>query len=161
MNWCTRLPSADYPPNFVILNTMQLPIKRLHPDAKVPTYAHHNDAGMDLCTVAAVTVAPGERVQIPTGIAVAIPDGYVGLVWDKSGLSHRVGLKTLGGVVDAGYRGEVFVGLVNTGATPHTFAVGEKVAQLLIQRVEQPEIVEVTDLDETLRGAAGFGSTGK
>lgn len=140
---------------------MQIKIKKLHPDAKLPTYAHHNDAGMDLYASESCVLEPGERMQIKTGIAVAIPDGYVGLVWDKSGLSHKYGLKTLGGVVDAGYRGELMVGLVNVGADAHTFNVGDKVAQMLIQKVEQATLLEVDELDETARGEGAFGSTGK
>ena len=139
---------------------MELPIQRLHPKAKIPTFAHTSDAGMDLYTVSDLTVAPGERVQLPTGIALAIPEGYVGLIWDKSGISHKGGLKTLGGVIDAGYRGEVFVGIVNLSAEPYSFTVGDKVAQLLIQAVEQPHIQEVSDLDITSRGSGAFGSTG-
>lgn len=116
---------------------------------------------MDLCAAEAVTILPSERVQVKTGIAMAIPEGYVGLVWDKSGLSHKSGLKTMGGVVDAGYRGEVLVGIVNMGEIPHTFSVGDKVAQMLIQKVEHPTLVEVSELDATVRGERGFGSTGK
>jgi dUTP pyrophosphatase len=140
---------------------MKLLIKKIHPAATLPAFAHATDAGLDLCTVAAVTINPGERKTIATGIALAIPDGYVGLVWDKSGLSHKGGLKTIGGVVDAGYRGEIFVGLHNLSSTPYTFEVGHKVAQILIQKVEQPELVEVDELPEADRGEKAFGSTGK
>ena len=139
---------------------MEVRIQKLHTDAKMPVFAHDTDAGMDLCSVTELTVAPGARVQVPTGIALAIPEGYAGLIWDKSGLSHKAGLKTLGGVVDAGYRGEIFVGLVNTSDTPHTFAVGDKVAQMLIQKIEQPVLTEVAALDDTQRGTGAFGSTG-
>lgn len=82
---------------------------------------------------------------VPTGIAMQIPDGYVGLIWDKSGISQKFGLKTLGGVVDAGYRGEIFVGLYNTGDIPHTFEAGQKLAQIIIQKIEQPEVIEVLE----------------
>ncbi len=140
---------------------MQLPIKKLHSVAKLPTYAHDTDAGMDLYALEAVTVEVGQRVQIKTGIAMAIPAGYVGLVWDKSGVSHKGGLKTLGGVVDAGYRGEIMVGLYNAGNAPYHFEAGDKVAQMLIQKIEQPTFVEVDELDETKRGQGAFGSTGK
>ena len=140
---------------------MQLNIKKLHPDAKLPTYALPGDAGMDLFVAEAVTIAPGTRVQVKTGIALAIPTGYVGLIWDKSGLSHKSGLKTLGGVIDAGYRGEVMVGMVNTSDVAYTFAVGDKAAQMLIQKVEQPDLVLVDQLDETRRGEGAFGSTGR
>jgi dUTP pyrophosphatase len=140
---------------------MQLPIKKLHPGAKAPAFAHDTDAGMDIYTTTDIELNPGALVSIPTGIAFAIPVGHVGLIWDKSGVAIKRGLKTMGGVVDAGYRGEVFVGMVNTGTETQSFAAGEKVAQILIQKIEQPVITEVADLDETSRGDGGFGSTGK
>ncbi len=139
---------------------MKLLIKKIHPQATVPSFAHATDAGLDLCAVEAVTLAPGERRSIATGIAMAIPEGYVGLVWDKSGISHKGGLKTLGGVVDAGYRGEIFVGLHNLSDTSYTFAAGNKVAQILIQKIEQPELIETDALPEADRGEKAFGSTG-
>ena len=139
---------------------MKLCVTRLTPSAKVPLFAHESDAGMDLFCAETVSISPLERVQVKTGIAVAIPEGYVGLIWDKSGLSHKKGLKTVGGVIDAGYRGEVLVGMVNLGSEPHTFAVGDKVTQMLVQKVEHPVIEEVATLDETTRGVGGFGSTG-
>ena len=140
---------------------MQLQVQLLHPDATVPSFAHTHDAGMDLFGIEKVTIAPGERAQIQTGIALAIPEGYVGLVWDKSGVSHTRGLKVLGGVFDAGYRGDVTIGLFNTGDTDQTFAVGDKIAQILIQKIIQPELVQVAQLPETVRGTDRFGSTGK
>jgi len=140
---------------------MKLPIKKLHPEAKIPSFAHATDAGMDLHTTIDVTIEPGTLFAIPTGIAFAIPTGHVGLIWDKSGVAIKRGLKTMGGVVDAGYRGEVFVGLFNTTNEIQSFVVGEKVAQMVIQKIEQPEINEVEDLDETDRGEGAFGSTGK
>ncbi len=139
---------------------MNLHIKKLHQDAKVPTFAHATDAGMDLYSLEAVTILPMVRMQVATGIAVQIPGGYVGLIWDKSGLSHKKGLKVLGGVIDAGYRGEVMIGVVNLGTEPIVFETGDKVAQMLIQKVEHPEIVEVTELSEADRGTGAFGSTG-
>jgi dUTP pyrophosphatase len=139
---------------------MQLQVQLLHKDAKLPAFAHDSDAGMDLFSVEEITVAPGQRVQVSVGIALAVPEGCVGLIWDKSGISHKAGLKTLGGVVDAGYRGEIFVGLLNTSDTAHKFAVGDKLAQLLVQKVEHPNIQEVDTLDETKRGTGAFGSTG-
>ncbi len=139
---------------------MKLQVVRLTESAKMPHFAHESDAGMDLFCSELVTISPQERVQIKTGIALAIPDGHVGLIWDKSGLSHRYGLKTVGGVIDAGYRGEILVGMVNLSDTAHTFSVGDKIAQMLIQKVEHPDIEEVFTLDETVRGAKGFGSTG-
>jgi|AntRauTorckE6833_2_1112554.scaffolds.fasta_scaffold09639_2 dUTP pyrophosphatase len=140
---------------------MKLKIKKLTPKAKVPAgFAHEGDAGIDLFVAEAIEIKPMERVQVSTGIALAIPLGFVGLIWDKSGLSHKAGLKVMGGVIDAGYRGEIKVGIINLGNEIHTFSVGDKVTQMLVQKVEHPEIVEVEDLDETTRGEAGFGSTG-
>lgn len=140
---------------------MKLLIKKLHPDAKVPSFAHATDAGLDLCALEEVTLAPGQRASLRTGIAFAIPDGHVGLVWDKSGIAHKGGLKVLGGVIDAGYRGEIFVGLLNTSDVPYTFEVGNKIAQILIQAIVQPELVEADELPEADRGNKAFGSTGK
>lgn len=139
---------------------MKLLIQKLHPDAVTPTFAHPEDAGMDLYALEAVVIPPGARVQVPTGIACAIPLGYAGLFWDKSGLSHKRGLKVMGGVIDAGYRGELLVGLMNLGSEPHTLGKGDKITQMLIQKVEHPELVVVETLDATVRGEGGFGSTG-
>ncbi len=139
---------------------MQLHVQRLIAEAKLPVFAHTTDAGMDLYCGESITILPQQRVQVRTGIALGIPNGYVGLIWDKSGVSHKAGLKTLGGVIDSGYTGEVLVGMYNTSDTAHTFALGDKVAQILIQKIEHPVLIEVEKLDETTRGAQGFGSTG-
>ena len=139
---------------------MKIRVKKLHPDAKVPAFAHPGDAGMDLYSVEDMVLAPGERGSVPTGIAIALPDGYVSLVWDKSGPSHKFGVKTLGGVLDSGYRGEYLIGLVNLGQEKFEIKKGQKIAQLLIQKVERPEIEETAELDDTSRVARGFGSTG-
>jgi len=136
-------------------------VTRLDPSVPLPSYAHEGDAGMDLYAQEAVTLAPGERTQVPTGIALQIPEGYGGFVWDKSGLSHLHGLKTLGGVIDAGYRGEIKVGVVNLGSVPYTIERHHKVAQLVVQRVERVACVEVCELDPAPRGVRGFGSTGR
>lgn len=140
---------------------MQIKIRKLHKDAKLPTYAHTNDAGMDLYCLDEFEMKPGERKSISVGIAVEIPDGYVGLIWDKSGLSHKYGIKTFGGVIDAGYRGEISVGLMNLSDEHFKFEKGHKVAQFLIQKIEHVEFEETDQLNETLRGDGGFGSTGK
>jgi dUTP pyrophosphatase len=139
---------------------MNIQVKKLHPDAKVPAFAHPGDAGMDLSSVEDMIIPPGERRSVPTGIAIALPDSYVSLVWDKSGPSHKFGVKTLGGVLDSGYRGEYLIGLVNLGQEDFEIKKGQKIAQLLIQRVERPDIEEVDELGDTSRGARGFGSTG-
>ena len=137
-----------------------LKIKRLG-DTKIPTYHYEGDAGLDLYSAQEVTVLPGKKVGVKTGVALAIPEGYVGLIWDKSGISMKHGLKTLGGVVDSGYRGEIIVGMVNLSEEAYTFAQGDKVAQMIIQRKESVSIEEVLELDDTHRGEKGFGSSGK
>jgi len=140
---------------------MKLNIKKLHPEAKIPSYAHPGDAGFDLYAIERVTVPVGARVLVGTGIALEIPDGYVGLIWDKSGLAMNHGLKNLGGVIDAGYRGEIKAGVVNLSTEDYTIGAGHKVAQMLIQKVERAEIALVAELSETSRGHNGFGSSGK
>jgi dUTP pyrophosphatase len=140
---------------------MELPVQKLDSRAKLPSYAHDTDAGMDLYCLEAITLSPGQRGQVKTGIAIGIPLGYVGLIWDKSGVSHKRGLKTLGGVIDHGYTGEVFVGIYNTSEEYQTFEVGDKIAQLLVQQFEHTQIVEVDSLAQSQRGSNGIGSTGK
>ena len=141
---------------------MKLKIKKLHPDAVLPKYSIKGDAGMDLFVLENIEILPMQRLQIGTGIAVEIPVGYTGLIWDKSSLSHKFGLKTLGGVVDAGYRGEIKVGIINLGSEKYVFEKGHKIAQMIIQACESPEIIEVNELCcDTERGSGGFGSTGK
>lgn len=138
---------------------MEIKIKRMTPEAKLPAYAHAGDAGMDLFSCVDMILAPGETKPVPTGIQMAIPQGHVGLVWDKSGISLK-GVHRLAGVVDAGYRGEVRVVMVNLGTESFEIKAGMKIAQMLIQPVEAPTIVESDTLDDTSRGAGGFGSTG-
>ncbi|MFA6430671.1 MAG: dUTP diphosphatase [Candidatus Paceibacterota bacterium] len=140
---------------------MQLKIKKLIEDAIIPKYATKDDAGMDLFAIENVELEPMQRAQIGTGIAMEIPEGHVGLIWDKSGLSHKFGIKTLGGVVDSGYRGEIKIGVINLGKEKYVFEKGHKVAQMIIQKKETPEIVEATELNNSERGEGGFGSTGK
>lgn len=141
--------------------SLTLKIVRLDKDLPMPVYAHPGDACFDLFSREQVTIQPNERVQIKTGLQMEIPDGHVGLIWDKSGLSHKAGLKTLGGVIDAGYRGEIMVGMINLSKEPYTFEKGNKVAQMIIQKREEVAIVEVDSLSDTTRGKGGFGSTGK
>ena len=138
-----------------------LKVKKLTPDAVLPHVAKEGDAGFDLYASESVTLLPQERKQVPTGIALEIPLGHVGLIWDKSGLVHKFGLKTLGGVVDSGYRGEVMVGMINLSNEPYTFEKGHKVAQMILQKYEETDIMEVSELSESERGKGGFGSTGK
>lgn len=139
---------------------MVLKVKRISPDAKLPNYSHPADAGLNIYANEEIIIPPQERRIISTGIAMAIPFGYVGLIWDRSSISSQIGLKILGGVIDAGYRGEIKVIIHNL--TPQAYKVekGLKIGQMLIQPVEQKEVVEVQELDETERGSGGFGSTG-
>jgi dUTP pyrophosphatase len=139
---------------------MRLQVKRLLPDARLPAYQHPGDAGLDLYSAVDEVLGPGEFKAVATGIKLAIPLGHVGLIWDKSGISVQ-GVHRLAGVVDAGYRGEVKVVMVNLGKAPFTITRGMKIAQLLIQPVVTAEITEVEDLDDTSRGEGGFGSTGR
>lgn len=139
---------------------MKLEAKKLQPDALLPARAHADDAGLDLFANEALTLEPGMRRTVKTGIALAIPTGYVGLIWDKSSIPHKWGVKTMGGVIDASYRGEIGVIMVNLSEETQKFEKGAKISQLLIQRVELPEVCEVTELDDTIRGEGGFGSTG-
>ena len=138
---------------------MTLKIKKLSATAILPKYAHPHDAGMDLYASETVVILPQERTLIPTGIALSIPIGYVGLIWDKSGIATKHGLKTMAGVIDSGYRGEVKILLHNLSQQSYTIEAGTKIAQMLIQPVEQKQIVEVEELAETERGEQGFGST--
>jgi dUTP pyrophosphatase len=138
---------------------MKLRVKRIQKDAKLPSYGHPGDAGMDLYAVEDVVLERGNPVPVPTGIQVAIPKGYVGLVWDKSGVSLN-GVHRLAGVIDAGYRGEIRVVLINLTEKPYTVVKGKKIAQMLIQPVFTAEIEEANNLDGTDRGEGGFGSTG-
>ncbi len=140
---------------------MQIKFKKLNENAVSPNYAHSFDAGMDLFCLEKVSISPNERVQISTGISMEIPEGFVGLIWDKSGISHKGGLKTLGGVVDSQYRGEIKIGIINLSNEVFEFEAGQKVAQMLIQKVEQVDLIESKELSNTERGEGGFGSTGK
>jgi len=138
----------------------RIKIKRVHKDARLPTRAHEDDAGLDLYSIKTVDFRPGQGGMVPTGVAVAVPPGYVGLIADRSSLGKK-GLKTAGGVIDAGYRGEVGVVLWNVSKETFTLRKGDRVAQLLIIPIAVPAVEEVTDLDSTKRGAGGFGSTGR
>lgn len=140
---------------------MKLKVKKLRKDAIVPKYSHHDDAGFDLFTPENVILKKGERIGVPTGIAMEIPEGYVGLIWDKSGLAIKNGMKTLGGVIDSTYRGEVIVGMINLSKEDYIFEKGHKVAQMIIQKKETVDFEECSELSDTKRGCDGFGSTGK
>jgi dUTP pyrophosphatase len=139
---------------------MKLDVRKLVSEAKLPSRAHADDAGLDLYSVEDCVLAPGERRAVRTGIAMAIPTGYVGLIWDKSGLATKAGLKAMGGVIDAAYRGEVQVIVVNLSQESYRVEKGSKISQILIQEVELADVCEVTELSDTIRGEEGFGSTG-
>lgn len=136
-------------------------LQQLDFDLPVPGYAHHGDAGLDLYA-AHDAIVTGETMLISTGVAVAVPDGYVGLVCPRSGLSkYGVTVANAPGVVDSGYRGELMVRLTNTSKTPYRVHFGDRIAQLLIVPVLRPEVTIVNSLDNTERGTNGFGSTGR
>jgi dUTP pyrophosphatase len=143
---------------------VRLEYRRLDEGAKAPVRAHEGDAGLDLHANEAAHIDPGERATVGTGIAVAIPDGHAGLVVPRSGLAARHGITLVNtpGLIDAGYRGELRVLLLNTDReAAFEVSPGDRIAQLVIVRHEAPELIEVESLDETARGAAGFGSTGR
>jgi len=127
----------------------------------IPQYASPGSAGADLRASEPLVIAPGERAAVPTGLRLSIPPGHVGLVWPRSGLALRHGIDTLAGVIDSDYRGELRVVLVNHGEEPFAIAIGDRVAQLLLQRVERAVFLAGDSLDDTGRGQGGFGSTGR
>jgi dUTP pyrophosphatase len=145
-----------------VIEDIELQVKRLVADVPLPAYAHDGDAGLDLAAAEDVELPAGGRAAVPTGLAVAVPRGWVGLVHPRSGLARRHGVTVANapGTIEAGYRGEVQVLLVNLGRDPVTLRKGDRVAQLLLQRVGRAEIIEVEELDGTTRGEGGFGSTG-
>ena len=141
---------------------MTLRFRRIHPDAALPSYAHEGDAGMDVRSVEELELAPGARALVHTGLVMMLPPGWEAQVRPRSGLALKHGVTVLNapGTIDAGYRGEVGVILVNFGDRPFKVSKGDKVAQVVVAPVTRAEIVETSELDETERGAGGFGSTG-
>lgn len=139
---------------------IKVKIKKIRNNAIMPKYAHKGDAGVDLYSTEDYTLKPGESILVPTGVSMAIPDGYVGLIWDRSGLAVKNSLHVLAGVVDSGYRGEVCVVLKNLGHEDFKVTKGMRIAQMLIQPVMSAEIEESDSLEETSRNEGGFGSTG-
>jgi dUTP diphosphatase len=138
-------------------------IQRLDPALPMPSYAHPGDAGADLCTTVDVELPPGQRAMVPTGVAIALPDGYAAFVHPRSGLAHRMGVSIVNtpGTIDAGYRGEIKVLLVNHDLRePAEFRRGDRIAQLVVQRVERAVFQEVAVLPGSARGPGGHGSTG-
>ena len=146
------------------MSSVEVLITRLDPDIPLPRYAKGGDAGADIVSRIDITLAPGERALVPTGIAIALPDGYVALVHPRSGLAikHGVTMVNAPGTVDAGYRGELHIILINHDKSePVSFKRGDRIAQLVIQKVERAEFVEVRNLPGSGRGTGGFGSTGR
>lgn len=145
------------------MSKIKVLIKRLEPSVPLPRYAKNGDAGADLVTTKDFNLAPGERALIPTGISIALPDGYVALVHPRSGLAikHGITLVNTPGTIDAGYRGEIACILINHDPKESiSFKKGDRIAQLLIQQVEKAEFIEVEELPGSGRGSGGFGSTG-
>jgi len=141
---------------------VELAVKLLHPEARLPRRAHPGDAGADLFAVESVTIPAGERRDVGTGLALCIPEGFAGFVQPRSGLAFKHGIMVVNspGLIDSGYRGEVRVSLYNSGHEPFVINVGERIAQLVVQRVEAPVYVSADVLPDTLRGRGGFGSSG-
>ena len=142
---------------------MRMSLRRLDAELPLPRYAHAGDAGLDLYSAISVDILPGHRVLVPTGVAVAIPDGHAGFVQPRSGLALRSGLSFVNtpGLIDSHYRGEIKLVAINLDPeSTISISRGDKVAQLVIQRIECVDIVEVTELDDTVRGEGGFGSSG-
>ncbi len=140
---------------------MILKIKKLHQDAKVPTMGHPGDAGIDFYAIEDVVFLPNAQVRVHTGVATEIPEGHVGLIWDKGGVSFNQGLKVMGGVIDSGFRGEIVMSLYNTTDKEQKILKGNKIAQMIIQKFEDCEIVVTQELSDTVRGHGREGSTGK
>ena len=142
---------------------LDIQVSRLHPEAIIPKYSHPGDAGADISSIEDVEIAPGQRYAVSTGLALALPMGFVALLHPRSGLAlkHGIGMVNAPGTIDAGYRGEIKVLLINHDPeVAFTIAKGDRIAQLVIQKVEAANFVEVQSLDETQRGSGGFGSTG-
>lgn len=141
------------------IENRKLLVERLSPIAKLPFRAHQYDAGLDLFSADYYSLMPGERVIIKTGVKMAIPDGCAGFIWDKGGIAKN-GIHSMAGVVDAGFRGEITVNLINLSQDVYNIAPGQKIAQMIIQKIEFPEIIEEKIINETDRGEGCFGSTG-
>ncbi|KAA1416322.1 dUTP diphosphatase [Nocardioides humilatus] len=142
---------------------LEIPVTLLDPELPPPTYAHPGDAGADLVTTVDLVLQPGERMLVPTGVAIALPDGYAAFVHPRSGLAARHGLSIVNtpGTIDAGYRGEIKVMLINHDPVEAiVLSRGDRIAQLVIQRFERARFVTVSDLPESVRGTGGYGSTG-
>lgn len=140
---------------------MKLYIQKLDPSATLPSYAYEGDAGMDIFSFQDVEIAPGGKALVSTGLKVAIPKNHAGFVWDKSGIAIKSYIKTMAGVIDSNYRGELKIALANLGSEPYIIKKGEKIAQLVVKPIVAPEVLEVDELPKNdERGEKGFGSSG-
>ncbi len=139
---------------------MKIRVQRLDKSLELPKFAKEGDAAFDLRSAVDVVLHPLQKEIIPTGLKVAVPNGYAGLIWDRSSMAAKHSLRTMAGVLDAGYRGEIKVVMINLGKEPVEITKGMRIAQMLVQPVLNTEIEEVEELEETERGAGGFGSTG-
>ena len=141
--------------------SVRVAITRLHPDARIPTAAYASDAGLDLSSVEDAVLQPGERRMVATGLAVAIPEGHAGFVQPRSGLAHKHGIAVVNspGLIDAGYRGELRVVLLNTGREPFEIRRGDRIAQLVVLRLPEIDVQEVDELPDSVRAPRGFGAT--
>lgn len=143
------------------VKTIKIKAKKLHPDAKIPSYAHEGDAGLDIFSNENCVIKAGERYLVSTGISIELPEGYVAFIKDKSGISSKFGVTHLAGVIEYTYRGEYKIALLNTGKEDYKIKKGDKIAQVVILPVATAEIEETNSLSETSRGSGAFGSTGK
>ena len=138
---------------------VKIRVKKLHPDAIIPSYGHPGDSGMDLFSVEEILIKAGERAIVHTGIAMEYPEGYCTLIWDKSGMAGNSGIKVMGGVFEGVYKGEYKIILFNTSKEDYIVKKGQKICQVLVQPIINAEIEEVKELSESSRGTNGFGST--
>jgi dUTP pyrophosphatase len=139
---------------------MIIKVKKLSPEAKLPTHGHPGDAGMDFYNLEDVVFPAGQQMRVRTGVAVEIPDGYVGLVWDKSRVSFQLGLTVVGGVIDSGFRGELVMSFLNISNKEVLLEKGQKMSQMIVQKFEHCDIIEAGELSDTVRGTGREGSTG-
>ena len=144
----------------VMTNFWEIDVARKQPNAKIPTKAHESDAGWDLYACESKTIQINERETINTGIALAIPKSFVGLIWPRSGLAVKRGIDVFAGVIDAGYRGEIKICLYNSSGTTVEINSGDRVAQIIFHKLPETNMLEVDDLEDSERGVGGFGSSG-
>ena len=156
-----KIPSREFMKEFNNYpNRNDIKVKRLNEDSIIPTKANHSDAGWDLYSIENLLIEPNSRALVKTGVSFAIPERYVGLIWPRSGMAVKHGVDVFAGVIDAGYRGEIGVCLFNSSEEDFYIQKGERIAQVLFQKISQHELIEVLDLSHSDRGLKGFGSSG-